>query len=228
MTIITVVNGAIGGIVWNDFDADGIYDAGENYTQGVRVELLQLQPKPHQIYQYQCFRSLWIYWPSGGQLPCILCTFNPAIECHLYITKSGKQWWSRQWCQCKWIYSMFQSGSRSKQLHNWCRSFQSFEHWRFCLEWPQWQQPAGCQRTGVMGVNVMLLSPAGSMVASTFTNANGLYLFSNVTPGNYYLKVFCARRLPVYFGQHRQQRQHRQRCHRWIGGRHYSHICGSR
>ncbi len=42
--------------------------------------------------------------------------------------------------------------------------------------------------TGVPGVTVQLFNQAGTLVATTTTDANGLYLFSNVVPGAYYLQ----------------------------------------
>src|SRR5262249_31094764 len=41
---------------------------------------------------------------------------------------------------------------------------------------------------GVSTVNVQLFTSLGSLVASTTTDASGNYLFTNVTPGDYYLQ----------------------------------------
>lgn len=38
---------------------------------------------------------------------------------------------------------------------------------------------------GISGVTVTLCSPSGTVIATTITDVNGYYLFSNVTPGNY-------------------------------------------
>jgi uncharacterized repeat protein (TIGR01451 family) len=49
----------------------------------------------------------------------------------------------------------------------------------------------GIQDTGEPGLNnvgVTLYTATGSIVGSTFTNSAGAYVFSNITPGNYYIK----------------------------------------
>ena len=48
-------------------------------------------------------------------------------------------------------------------------------------------QDAG--EAGLAGVTVKLLNNAGSVVATTTTDANGNYLFNNLTPGDYSAQV---------------------------------------
>jgi serine-aspartate repeat-containing protein C/D/E len=54
-------------------------------------------------------------------------------------------------------------------------------------------QDAG--ETGLAGITVKLLNSTGGVVASTTTDANGNYLFNNLTPGDYAAQVVAACRL---------------------------------
>ncbi len=186
--IITVVNGAIGGIVWNDFDVDGVYDLGENFTQGVRVELRS------------CNQTL-IKFTNTNASGAYEFTDLPAGNYVVYFVPTT--------LPLNATYTLQNQGSNDDldsdvngQGFTTCFSLTNGET-NYTIDAGHyspssigdfvWNDLNGNNlqdggEPGIMGVNVMLFKATGSMVSSTFTNAGGLYLFSNVTPGDYYLK----------------------------------------
>ncbi|MFN8319523.1 MAG: SdrD B-like domain-containing protein [Saprospiraceae bacterium] len=186
--IITVVNGAIGGIVWNDFDADGIYDAGENYTQGVRVELRNCNQS---LIKFTNTNASGAYeftdLPAGNYLVYFVPTTLP-LNAIYTLQNQGNNDDLDSDVNANGFTACFSLAAGQSNYTIDAGHFSPSSIGDFVWNDLNGNNLQDGNEPGVMGVNVMLLSPSGSMVASTFTNASGLYLFSNVTPGNYYLK----------------------------------------
>ncbi|MBK7223746.1 MAG: DUF11 domain-containing protein [Saprospiraceae bacterium] len=186
--IITVVNGALGGIVWNDFDADGIYDAGESFTQGVRVELRD------------CNQNLIRFTTTNNAGAYEFINLQPGNYLIYFVSST---------LPANSAFTLQNQGNNDD-----IDSDANAQGFTACINLPPgasnytidaghfspssigdfvWNDLNGNNvqdggESGITGVTVMLFRAGGGMVANTTTNGNGFYIFNNVVPGNYYLK----------------------------------------
>lgn len=193
-TTINPINqgGAIGGLVWLDSLQNGTYDSGEPVLSNIRVWLdtngngvydpgTDLQTLTGTNGQYA-----FVGLPAGNYrvyvdettLPSglTLTTNNsnpnpPLVNSPITITNNAEQF-----TNVNFGYKNGNSGTAIIGTYVWSDANNN-----------------GIQDTGEAGIgNVtmqLLTSPGGTVVANTTTNAFGTYLFTNVAPGTYVVKV---------------------------------------
>jgi hypothetical protein len=181
------VPASLGDFVWHDLNANGIQDAGEPGVEGVKVELLDCagnvlavtSTDPDGLYRFSglvpgVYNVRFVPHPVFGISPMDQGSddakdsdANPTTgETACTTLESGEN-------DLTWDAGLYQSASIGDFV------------------WHDLNgngiQDAG--EPGVPNVTVNLLDCAGNVLATTTTDANGLYLFSGLVPGRYNVQV---------------------------------------
>ena len=172
----------IGDKVWHDMDYDGIQDAGEAGIANVTVKLMNstgtvLATKTTDANGNYFFDvaagtyKVQVVTPSGYFVTRSNQGTNDSIDSDTvsgvtgtYTVTAGQQ-------------QLTVDGGLYKKASVGDKVWEDKNH--------NWLQDAG--EPGIGGVKVTLKTLAGTAVATTTTDVNGNYLFSNLNPGDYYL-----------------------------------------
>ncbi len=183
---ISLPDVSIGDTVWEDLDEDGVQDAGEQGVQGIKVILhdctgAKLDSTTTDANGYYSFDNLTPgdYYVSFSDLP-VGYVFSPqdqggddALDSD--VNTNGET-------LCTTLDPGEDDDSQDAGIYLPKASIGD-------LVWNDLDED-GVQNAGepgVQGVTVTLYDGAGTQVAQTTTDANGNYLFDNLTPGDYYV-----------------------------------------
>ena len=186
-TLIEVL-GQIGDFVWKDMDGDGIQDVGESGVGGVVVGL------------YDCSNNLIRSVTTGSDGKYILdnvlrgfyrlrfdisglppgCAFTNKNSGNNVALDSDAD--LEGWTDCFFI----NPGQRDTTTDAGLVILSAIGDFVWHDLNGDGQQNAG--EPGISGVQVNLWQGTGAYVATTYTDASGMYLFDFIRPGNYYLQ----------------------------------------
>lgn len=175
--------GSIGDYVWNDADKDGIQDAGEAGIAGVTVKLLMdgktvattmTDANGAYLFTELCPGTYTVEVVApAGYLPTPVCSNDSTVEGDAN-------------CSPQTVVSNNDSNTTIDFGFYLMPASIGDYVWNDVNQ--NGVQDAG--EMGIAGVKVELYTCADVLVATTYTNADGYYVFTNLMPGDYYVKFY--------------------------------------